>query len=402
MFMLYDFEYYTPTKVVFGDGAEKNVGKLIKEQNAKKVLIHYGSNFAVKSGLIDRVKETLRESQIEFVELGGVVPNPRLSLVREGIKLGRSEKVDFILAVGGGSTIDSSKAIGFGLADEEGKDVWDFYEKKRTVKDCIPVGVILTIAAAGSEMSSGSVITNEDGFWKKSAGSQKARPKFAIMNPKLTTSLPKYQTMSGCVDIMMHTLERYFTKAGASMMVTDQIAEGILRTVKANALILNRDPENYEARANVMWASSLSHNDLTNCGNSSRGDWASHNMEHEIGGLFDVAHGAGLSALWATWARYVYKENSARFAQLGYSVFSLPSSGDFEKDALTAIDAMEDFFSSISMPINLKQLGVFPTESQMKEMASKATNGNKNNTIGDMKKLDEKDLYNIYKLALGE
>jgi len=399
--MLYDFEYYTPTKVIFGNGVEKNIGRLIKEQKATKVLIHYGSHFAKKSGLIDRIKAILKESGIDSVELGGVVPNPRLSLVHKGIKLCKEENVDFILAVGGGSTIDSSKGIGFGLADEEQKEVWDFYERKRTPKACTPIGVILTIAAAGSEMSSGSVITNEDGFWKKSASSEKARPKFAIMNPALTFSLPKYQTMSGCVDIMMHTLERYFTHVGSQMTVTDQIAEGVLRTVKENALILNRTPDNYNARANVMWASSLSHNGLTACGNSCRGDWACHDMEHEIGGLFDVAHGAGLAALWSTWARYVYEENPARFAQLGYTVFALPYSGNIKIDALSAIDAMEDFFTSISMPINLKELGISPTEAQLKEMAKKGTAGN-TKTLGDMKKLNEVDLYNIYKGALGK
>ena len=292
-----NFTYYTPTKVVFGKGTENQTGALVKEQHCKKVLIHYGSGSVVRSGLLDRIKTSLDEAAVSYVELGGVVPNPRLSLVYEGIELCKKENVDFILAVGGGSVIDSAKAIGYGVYN--GGDVWDFYDFKRQAEGCLPIGAVLTIAAAGSEMSGSSVITKEDGQIKRGYSSNFSRARFAVMNPELTMTLPPYQTASGCVDILMHTMERYFNQCD-NMELTDGISESLMRTVMKNAKILKDEPANYDARAEVMWAGSLSHNGLTGCGTDG-GDWATHKMEHEVGGLFDVAHGAGLAGQDLYW-----------------------------------------------------------------------------------------------------
>jgi len=390
--MTTDFAYYTPTKVVFGKSAEAQVGSLIQAQGCKKVLVHYGSGSAKRTGLLDRIIDSLKKAEIAHVLLGGVVPNPRLSKVHEGIELGKKEGVDFILAVGGGSVIDSAKAIGYGLY--HGGEVWDFYDQKREITGCLPIGTILTIAAAGSEMSSSSVITNEEGDLKRGTNSDFSRPKFAVLNPELTYTLPTYQTMSGAVDIMMHTIERYFV-GGDSMHLTDEIAEGLLRTVVHFALVLKDNPVDYDGRANMMWASSLSHNGLTGAGNSSRGDWAPHQLEHELGGMFDVAHGAGLAAVWGTWARYVYKTKPERFARLGERVFSVKQTGDADKDALAAIQAMDDFFRSINMPTNLKELGIEPTKSQIEEMTEKCTFFG-SRTLGSMMVLGKKEIHDIY------
>ena len=256
------FNYYTPTEVVFGKGTENEVAGLLEKYGAKKVLIHYGGGSVIRSGLMKKVTDKLDEAGIDYLSLGGAVPNPRLGLVYEGIELCKKEKVDFLLAVGGGSAIDSAKAIGYGVANEG--DVWDFYDHKRQATACLPLGVILTLAATGSEMSDSSVITKEEGLIKRGYSSNYCRPKFAIMNPELTMTLPDYQTACGCTDIMMHTMERYFAKEG-SMELTDALAEGLLRTVMNNAKILVKDPKNYEARAEVMWAGSLAHNGLTGC-----------------------------------------------------------------------------------------------------------------------------------------
>ena len=296
---MFNFNFYTPTRVVFGKETEYRIGKLVKNVNCKKVLLHYGSGSVIRSGLLGRIKESLDASGVTYVELGGVVPNPRLSLVRKGIELCRKEGVDFLLAVGGGSVIDSAKAIGYGLANDG--DVWDFYEHTRQASACLPIGVVLTIAASGSEMSNSSVITNDETLEKRGYNNDISRPVFAVMNPEITMTLPPYQTACGCTDILMHTMERYFTNGG-NMEITDAIAEGLMRTVITNAKILVDDPDNYDARAEVMWSGSLSHNGLTGCGNDG-GDFASHLLEHEIGGMFDVAHGAGLAAIWGSWAR---------------------------------------------------------------------------------------------------
>lgn len=389
-----NFEYYTPTKVVFGKDTEKQAGELVKAFGGTKVLVHFGGQSAKKSGLLDRICNSLEEAGLSYVTLGGVVPNPHLSKVYEGIELCKKEGVDFILAVGGGSVIDSGKAIGYGVANEG--DVWDFYAKKRTAKACLPIGAVLTIAAAGSEMSNSSVITNEDGWLKRGYNDDVCRCKFAVMNPELTYTLPAYQTASGCVDILMHTMERYFTKA-ENTMLTDSVAEGLMRTVIYNAKVLAEDPENYDARAQVMWAGSLSHNGLTGCG--TEGDWASHQLEHELGGMFDVAHGAGLAAVWGSWARYVYKEKPARFAQFAANVFNIPwNSSNLEQMALDGIQAMEAFYRSIHMPTSLAELGVNPTEEQIQELAKKCSFMGKR-TVGTFKVLQIPDMEAIYRMA---
>ena len=389
-----NFLYYTPTKVVFGKGTEKQIGTLVKEYNCKKVLVHYGSGSVKKSGLLDRIYASLDEAGISYISLGGVVPNPRLSLVYEGIALCKREEVDFILAVGGGSVIDSAKAIGYGVTNEG--DVWDFYEKKREPKNCLPIGVVLTIAAAGSEMSNSSVITNEDGWKKRGCNNDCCRAKFAVMNPELTMTLPAYQTACGCVDIMMHTMERYFNQV-ENMELTDGFSEHLIRTVMKNAKILKEDPENYNARAEVMWAGSLAHNGLMGCGTDG-GDWASHQLEHELGGMFDVAHGAGLAAVWGSWARYVMDARPERFAQFAQNVMQVEKGEDTAKTAQKGIEAMEDFYRSIDMPVSIQELGVILTEEQIKELADKCSFYEKR-TIGCVKKLDREDIYKIYQAA---
>ena len=392
---MFNFNFYTPTRVVFGKETEYRIGKLVKNVNCKKVLLHYGSGSVIRSGLLGRIKESLDASGVTYVELGGVVPNPRLSLVRKGIELCRKEGVDFLLAVGGGSVIDSAKAIGYGLANDG--DVWDFYEHTRQASACLPIGVVLTIAASGSEMSNSSVITNEDGWLKRGAAKcDLCRPKFALMNPKLTYSLPQYQTESGCVDILMHTMERYFVNI-ETMEITDSISESLMQTVIYNARILMREPDNYTARAEIMWAGSLSHNGLTGCGTGG-GDWACHQLEHELGGLYDVTHGAGLAAIWGSWARYVYDVNPERFAQFATNVFDIPCGLDFEKTALAGIEAMEDFFRSIKMPVSLHELGLDLDDQQIHELAFKCSYED-TRTIGVFKQLNMKDMEKIYTMA---
>ena len=391
---MFNFTYYTPTKVVFGKGAEDQAGTLVKAQGCRKVLIHYGGGSVVRSGLLGKIKASLDRELVAHVELGGVVPNPRLSLVYRGIELARKEGVDFILAVGGGSVIDSSKAIAYGLAEDG--DVWELYDHVRAAKACLPVGAVLTIAAAGSEMSSSSVITKDEGGVKRGYNNEICRPKFAIMNPELTMTLPPYQTASGCVDILMHTMERYFTPNG-TMDLTDSLAEGLMRTVMKNARLLKDNPQNYDARAEVMWAGSLSHNGLTGCG-SDGGDWAPHGLEHEMGGMFDVTHGAGLAAVWGSWARYVYRDCLPRFVKFAVDVMGVDGGGTPEEVAMRGIEAMEDFYRSIHMPTCFSELGIAPTQEQLKTMAkmcSVASGGPK----GAAKALYEADVLKIYEMA---
>ena len=392
---MFDFNYYTPTKVVFGKNTELKVADLIREFGGSKVLIHYGGGSVIRSGLMQRVTDTLDAAGIPYVMLGGAVPNPHLGLVYEGIELCKKEGIDFLLAVGGGSAIDSAKAIGYGVTNEG--DVWDFYDYKREVTACLPVGVILTLAATGSEMSDSSVITKEDGLIKRGYSSDYGRPKFAIMNPELTMTLPDYQTACGCTDIMMHTMERYFTNGG-NMEITDSMAEGLLRTVKANALILAKDPKNYDARAEVMWAGSLAHNGLTGCGNDG-GDFMTHMLEHEMGGLYDVAHGAGLAAIWGSWARYVYKNCLPRFKRYAINVMGVEPTGTDEEIALKGIEAMEDFYRSINMPTNMRELGISPTDDELKTMAHKCAVG-VGGASGSAMVLHEEDMLAIYRASL--
>jgi alcohol dehydrogenase len=389
-----NFNYYTPTKVVFGKDTEQQVGNLVKEQGSKKVLIHYGGQSAEKSGLLARICASLEAASIDYVTLGGVVPNPRLSKVYEGISLCKKEEVDFILAVGGGSAIDSAKAIAYGLAYEG--DVWDFYDRKATAKACYPLGAVLTLSAAGSEMSDSSVITNEEGWLKRGYSSDLSRCKFAIMNPELTYTLPAYQTACGATDIMMHTMERYFTLEKDTAL-TDVLCEGLIKTVMDSAKTALKNPTDYNARAQIMWAGSLSHNGLTGCGTV--GDWASHQLEHELGGMFDVAHGAGLAAVWGSWARYVYKEDISRFVQFAVNVMGCTN--DFahpEKTAIAGIEAMEDFYRSIGMPTSVSEMDIDMTEAQIKEMALKCSFQNAR-TVGNFKVLKTEDMEAIYRMA---
>ena len=322
------------------------------------------------------------------------MPNPRLSLVYEGIGLAKKEGVDFILAIGGGSVIDSAKAIGYGVANEG--DVWDYYGRERQAEACLPVGVVLTIAAAGSEMSNSSVITKEEGGLKRGYRNDICRPKFAILDPELTLTLPDYQTACGCTDILMHTMERYFTNGG-NMELTDQLAEGLMRTMMEKARVLKENPQDYAARAEVMWAGSLSHNGLTGCGNGGD-DFATHGLEHEMGGLYDVAHGAGLAAIWGSWARYVYQDCLPRFYRFAVNVMGVPAGKDEAAVALEGIEAMEEFYRSIQMPTSFAELGITPTEEELADMAHKcsvAAGGKK----GSAKVLYEADMLAIYRMA---
>ena len=392
---MFPFKYYAPTRVLFGKDTELKVAEMIRMFGGTKVLIHYGGGSVIRSGLMKRVSDTLDAAGIAYVSLGGAVPNPRLSLVYEGIELCKREGVDFLLAVGGGSAIDSAKAIGYGVYN--GGDVWDFYDGKRKAAGCLPLGVILTLSATGSEMSDSSVITKEEGLVKRGYSSDFGRAKFALLNPELTMTLPDYQTACGCADIMMHTMERYFT-GGDTLQLTDAIAEALLRTVMANAEILVKDPKNYDARAEVMWAGSLSHNGLTGFG-SDGGDWMTHKLEHELGGLYDVAHGAGLTAIWGSWARYVYRDCPPRFRRFAVNVMGVEAVGTDEEIALKGIEAMEAFYRRIHMPTNLCELGVNPTEDELKEMARKCAIG-VGGAKGSARLLHEADMLAIYRASM--
>ena len=389
-----NFNFYTPTKIVFGSDTETKVGQLLQEQKAKKVLIHYGGGRVVRSGLLAKVEKYIQETNIEYVLLGGVVPNPLLSKVYEGIELCRKEKVDFILAVGGGSVYDSAKAIALGLTYNG--DVWDFFNGKKSPEIAFPVGGVLTLAATGSEMSYASVITKDEGMLKRSVHGDCIRPKFSILNPDLTLTLPDYQTFCGCTDIAMHTLERYLNNT-TNLEITDSIAEALLRTVICNSHKLKENPKDKDARWEIMWSGTLSHNDLTGCGTNG-GDWATHQMEHELGGMFDVAHGAGLAALWGTWARYVVKINTHRFEKLAKTVFGLKDEATPLETALKGIESFEDFFHSIDMPISIHELGYDLSDEQVEALADKCTNDD-TRTVGAVIKLQKADVIKIYKSA---
>ena len=390
-----DFKFYAPTEVVFGKESEEHLVEMIKKYGGHKVLIHYGGQSAERSGLLASVRSMLKEGGVDFVEMGGVKPNPRLEMVHRGIDLCRKEGVDFLLAVGGGSVIDSCKAIGMGMTYDG--EVWNIYARTYTPTETLPVGVVLTIPAAGSEMSDASVITNEDGDLKIGFSSNICRPKFAIMNPVRTVTLPPYQTACGATDIMMHTMERYFGSVD-DMTLIDNIAEALLRTVKDSVFHVLRNPEDYRNRACIMWASSLGHNDLT--GDRSYSDFATHQIEHELSALFDVAHGAGLAALWPSWARYVYKENVSRFVRFAVNVMDVPN--DFtnpEATALAGIEAMERFYRAIGMPTSIRELiGREITEDEIKLLALKCSHHD-GRTIGSFKVLRRHDMEEIYRMA---
>lgn len=390
-----DFIYYAPTEVVFGKESEEKVASLIKKYGGSRVLVHYGGQSARRSGLLDKMFRLLKEGGIEYAELGGVVPNPRLSLVRQGISLCRERGIDFILAVGGGSVIDSAKAIAYGTVYEG--DVWDFYLGKDDAKACLPVASVLTIPAAGSEMSEASVITNEDGGVKLGYSNDISRPKFAIMNPERTFTLPPYQTAAGVTDMIMHTMERYFTHDD-DMTLTSAIAESVMRTMKDCVFAVLKNPQDYRNRAQIMWGGSVAHNGLTGCG--VRDDWATHQLEHELSGMFDVTHGAGLAAIWPSWARYVYKENVSRFVRFAVNVMDVENDfTDPEGTALRGIEAMERFYHAIGMPINIRELiGREITDEEIREMVRKCSREGKA-TQGAFKVLTADDMEAIYRMA---
>lgn len=388
-----NFTFSNSTKIIFGKDVETQVG-VETAQWGRKVLLHYGGGHIVRSGLKERVTTALQEAGVEYVELGGAQPNPRLSLVQEGIALARQEQVDFILAVGGGSVIDSAKAIAIGVPYTG--DVWDFYAGDAQAEESLPVGVVLTIPAAGSESSTSSVITNEDGWLKRGYGETIMRPKFAFMNPELTYSLPAYQTACGVADMMAHVMERYFTNE-KEVGFTDHLCEATLRSIMQEAPLAIAEPENYGARANIMWAGTIAHNDLLGTGRL--GDWASHDIEHELSALYDVAHGAGLAIVFPAWMKYVYKHDPARFVQFAVRVFGVEQNfQNPERTILEGIRRLEDFFRRIGLPTTLAEADI-PAD-RLEEMAAKST-ANDTHTLGSFVLLKQADVLEIYKLCQG-
>ena len=386
-----NFNFYSPTSFVFGKERENEAGKYVKRFGGSKVLIHFGGGSVVKSGLLDRVKKSLAEAGIAFAELGGVVPNPRSGLVYEGIEICKRENIDFILAVGGGSVIDSAKAIALGALYEG--DFWDFYLGKR-VEKALPVATILTISAAGSEGSNGSVITHENGMLKRACGGDAMRPVFSILNPELTCSLPNYQTACGSTDMMAHVMERYFTNT-KDVEITDRLCEGILLTIINETPKALADKNDYQSRANLMWAGMVAHNDI--CGVGRDQDWSSHQMEHELSGLYDVAHGAGLAVMFPAWMKYVMHHDVMRFAQFAVRVWGCEM--DFsnpENTARQGIAKMEQFFTSIGMPVRFSELGA---KAEDISLLAK-TMGLGAGTVGGFVKLTEEDVKKIYELAV--
>lgn len=348
-----NFNFYSPTEFVFGMNRESECGALVKKYGGTKVLIHYGGGSAVRSGLIDRVKASLDAVGVPHVELGGVKPNPHDSLVYKGIEIVRENGIDFILAVGGGSTIDSSKAIAMGAVYDG--YFWDFYDGKASATAALPIGVVQTIAAAGSEGSGDSVVTKEDGMLKRGASSEHIRPKFAVQNPALLCTLPAYQTACGITDIMAHVFERYFTNT-LEVEITDRLCEAVLLTMVKEGPRAIADPTNYQVRANIMWAGTVAHNGVVGCGRSQ--DWNSHAIEHELSALYDCAHGAGLAVIMPAWMEYVVDHNVMRFAQMATRVFGCEMNFENPKaTALEGIKAFRRFLHSIGMPINFAELG---------------------------------------------
>jgi len=385
-----NFQYQMPTKIIFGKGTEDQVGQE-SALFSKRILLHHSGGHAVKSGLLDRVKASLKSAGVEWVELDGVQPNPRLSLVYKGIDIVKKEKLEFILAVGGGSVIDSAKAIAMGAVDEG--DVWDFFERKRAVTKALPLGTVLTIPAAGSESSESTVITNEAGPWKRGAGSDHIRPVFSILNPELSYSLPAFQTACGISDMMAHIMERYFTTE-PNVELTDELCEGALRTIVRNARkIFLGGERNYDARAEIMWAGALAHNNLLGTGRI--GDWSSHNIGHELSALYDIAHGASLSIVFPAWMTYNLKVDTKRFARFAAKVWGVDGAFyDFEQAAKEGILRMKDFFRSIGLPVSFAEAKL--DTSRIGEMAERTV---KFGPFGSYRKLEEKDVEAIYRIA---
>ncbi|WP_163195827.1 iron-containing alcohol dehydrogenase [Clostridium thermarum] len=386
-----NFVFHNPTKIIFGKGTESSVGAEVKNYT-DRILLCYGGGSIKKTGLYDRVISSLKENNIEYVELSGVQPNPRLSLVQEGIKLCRENDINFILAVGGGSVIDTAKAIAVGVPYEG--NVWDFYIGKAQVKTALPVGTVLTIPAAGSESSNSSVITNEEGWFKKGLTTHHIYPVFSILNPELTYTLPAYQTACGVADMMAHIMERYFTNV-KNVDLTDRLCEATLRTIINYAPKAIANPEDYTARAEVMWAGTVAHNNMLETGRI--GDWASHGIEHELSAIYDIAHGAGLSIIFPAWMKYVYKHDINRFVQFAVRVWDVDLSyTSLEEVVLEGIGRITKFFRSIGLPVTLRDANI--TEDRFEEMADKCTNYGKW-TLGNFVKLGREDIINIYKLA---
>ncbi|HOF34118.1 MAG TPA: iron-containing alcohol dehydrogenase [Spirochaetota bacterium] len=387
-----NFSFQNATKIIFGKGTEENVGEETK-LHADKVLLHYGGGSIKQSGLYDRVTASLKKSGVVFVELAGVKPNPRLSLVKEGIKICRDNGIKFILAVGGGSVIDSAKAIAVGVPYSG--DVWDFYDGKGTPKEALKVATVLTIPAAGSESSPSSVISDDEKQLKRGLTVEIIRPVFSIMNPELTYTLPEYQTACGAADIMAHIMERYFTNT-TDVELTDRLCEATMKTLINNVPKILKKPDDYASRAEVMWTGCVAHNDILGTGRE--GDWGSHMIEHEISAIYDVAHGAGLSVVFPAWMKYVYKHNVNRFVQFASRVFNVEI--DFynpEKTALEGIRRLEMFFESIGLPVRLSQMNI--KDDKISEMAAKSTQKD-SFAVGNFVKLKTSDVAEILKLAL--
>ena len=387
-----NFQFYSPTEFIFGKETENESGKLVKKYGGKKVLIHYGGGSAIKSGLLDRVKTSLEKEGIEYVLLGGVMPNPRDTKVYEGIEICRKENVDFILCVGGGSVIDSAKGIALGVPYDG--DFWDFYGTGKEVKQALPIGTVLTIAAAGSEGSGASVVTKEDGMLKRDVGSDLLRPKFSILNPALTETLPPYQTACGATDIMAHVFERYFTNT-EEVEITDRLCEAVLLTMIKETPRVIADPHNYQARANIMWAGTVAHNDIVGVGRSQ--DWNSHGIEHELSGLYDCAHGAGLAVIMPSWMEFVYKHNVMRFAQMAVRIWGCEMNFENpEETALKGIACFRKFLHDIGMPVNFSELGA--KEEDIPTLVQKFGLGDRK--TGGFVPLSSDDVAEIYRIAV--
>lgn len=388
-----NFIQYTPTEVIFGKETENQTGEAVKKWGGSRVLIVYGGGSAVRSGLLKRVMDSLEAEGIACEEMGGVQPNPRLAFAEEGVKKAIGFRADFILAVGGGSAIDTAKAIAHGTANP-GAKLWDIWTNKVPLTQSIPVGVVLTIAAAGSEMSDSAVLTNEEIGKKAGLNSRLNRVKFAVMNPELTFTVPKYQLACGVADIMMHTLERYFIP-GISCEMTDEIAEGLLRTVMNNGAKAMENQRDYDVMAEIMWCSSLSHNDLTGCGRGK--DFSVHKFGHALSAKYDVAHGASLSAVWGSWARYQYDAAPERFARYAGKVLGIEGENQMDV-ALKGIEKTEEYFRSIGMPASITELNLHPTDEDIRELSMDATMGN-TVKLSRLKPLSADEVYEIYQMA---
>ena len=388
-----NFEFVSPTRFIFGRGVENQTGAKLAERGARKVLLHYGGRSAIKSGLIDRVKASLDAAGVAHVELGGVRPNPEIGMVREGVALCKEQGVDWILAVGGGSVIDSAKGIALG-AFYDG-DVWDFFAEAKPAGKVLPIACVLTIPAAGSEASMNTVVSNDELQRKAGYGSDAIRPELAFMNPELTFTLPAYQTAAGATDMFAHLLERFFDETPA-VPVTDNLNLSLMKTVRAEAPRVLAEPENYDARANIMWAGMLCHQGYAGCGRHE--DWTTHGLEHELSALNpDITHGAGLAVMFPAWMTYVHGQNPERFAFYGREVFGLAPTGDVEADAMNAIDATRSFFASLGMPTTLAELDVH--EEDIEKMIP-TLRENLGEVFGSFKKLTMDDARAIYRLAL--